>query len=149
MLVVFASLQPSPAERPIHLKTSSVDALRRRRRWRHWRWYRWRCWLLRLGHEEALIHETRDDQDNRHADKGADAVELAEAAEIVQKKLGERDNQQGHAGITDPPGLLAHADEKQCKGVEGPGDRIGHVASEIAREREGQRGPDGEIIGNL
>src|SRR5205085_2054438 len=99
--------------------------------------------------KEALINKRRDDQDDGDADEGADAVKFIEAVEIVEEKLGERDDEQRHAGITDPAGVFSHADEKQRKGVERPRDRISHVAGEIAGKREGQGRTDGKIIGDL
>ena len=40
--------------------------------------------------EEALIDKRSDDQDDRDADERANAIELVQAAEIVQEKLGQR-----------------------------------------------------------
>src|SRR2546423_11600842 len=102
-----------------------------------------------LRHEEALIDERRDDQDNRDADEGADSVELVETAKVVEEKFCEGDDEQRHAGIADPAGLLSHADKKQREGIERPGDRIGHVAREVAAERESEGWAAGEIVRDL
>src|SRR5213075_2656604 len=100
------------------------------------RWW-WR-WLLDVRNEEALINEGRDDQDDGDPDECADAIELAEAAEIVQEKFCQRNNEQRDAGVADPAGVFAHADEEECEGVERPRDRISHVPREISAERKGQ-----------
>ena len=67
----------------------------------------------------------------------------------MQEKFRERDDKERDAGIADPAGVFAHADEEERERVERPGDRVSHVAREISGEGKGERRADGEVVGDL
>ena len=104
---------------------------------------------LLFRHEETLINKRGADENHGYTHERSNSIERTEVVQIVEEELRQRDQKKGHARVAHPAGFLFHAGKKQGKGKERPGDRIGHVAGEIAREGKGERRADGKIVGDL
>src|SRR6266480_1943220 len=103
------------------------------------------------GGGEALIEERRDDRDHRDAHQRADAVKLGQLRKVVEEQLQDRDAQQAKRGVTCRRDPLDQTRNEQQERKQRPGDAVSHVAREVSRKLERQRGRPrfGEKVGDL
>src|SRR2546427_5368936 len=103
------------------------------------------------GGGESLIEERRDDRDHRDAHQRADAIKLGQLRKVVEEQLQERDAQQPERGVTCRRDPLDQTRHEQQERKQRPGDAVTHVAREVSRKLERQRGRSGfgEKVGDL
>src|SRR2546429_5912121 len=109
--------------------------------------------FIRPGNDggESLIEERRDDCDHRDAHQRADAIKLSQLRQVVKEQLQDRDAQQAKGGVTCRRDPLDQTRNEQQERKQRPGDAVSHVAREVSRKLERQRGRSGfgEKVGDL
>src|SRR5437879_2845195 len=100
---------------------------------------------------KSLIEERRDDRDHRDARQRADAIKLGQLRKVVEEQLQERDAQQRERGVARRRDPLDQTRNEQHERKQRPGDTVSHVAREVSRKLERQRGRSGfgEKVGDL